>query len=292
VSAVIASTHLSWDRIETLVFAGGGNRCWWQGGLIEELKARGLSLPKLLVGTSAGAAVAAASLTHTLEAALAECQRLYAQNSRVFDWRRLTRLELAFAHQHIYPKWLQSIIDAGSWERLKHCASDLQVAVTHPAPWLGLHGSVWAGTVAYLLDKKLLHAIHPRLPHSLGLKLAFYSLKGCAQEVQARDLLSAAGAAPPVMKARRLFGRWAFDGGYVDNAPLPPQTEAQKASTLVLLTRFYPKLPTLFQWQGRTYWQPSRKVPVSTWDCRPQTTVAQAFELGQRDAQRMAAALR
>jgi predicted acylesterase/phospholipase RssA len=288
--SVTHATRLTWERVETLVFAGGGNRCFWQGGLITELQSRGWSMPRLLVGTSGGAAVAAAILTHTLEAALAECRRLYAQNTRLFDWRRLARLEIAFAQQRIYPQWLQSIIHADSWQRLRQSASDLQVAVTHPAPWLGLHGSVWAGTVAYLLDKKLLHAIHPRLPRSLGLKQAFYSLKACAQEWQARDLLAAAGAAPPVMKARRLFGRWALDGGYVDNAPLPPQTEAQKASTLVLLTRFYPKLPTVFQWQGRTYWQPSRQVPVSTWDCRPQTTVAQAFELGQRDAQRVAAA--
>lgn len=289
-SAAIVPATLSLDRIHTLVFAGGGNRCWWQGGLIAHLQSRGWSLPPSVVGTSAGAAVAAACLTGTLERALDACQRLYAENTRVFDWRRLGRLELAFAHQHIYPQWLQSIIDAASWERLKRSASDLQVAVTHPAPWLGLQGSVWAASVAYLLDKKLLHAIHPRLPRSLGLKQAFYSLKACAQEWQARDLLAAAGAAPPVMKARRLFGRWALDGGYVDNAPIPPQTEAQKASTLVLLTRFYPKLPTVFQWQGRTYWQPSHKVPVSTWDGRPQTPVAQAFELGQRDARRMAAA--
>lgn len=290
-SAAIAPARLSWARLETLVFAGGGNRCLWQGGLITELQNRGWSLPQLLVGTSGGAAVAAAGLTGTLEAALAECRRLYAENTRLLDWRRLAHLELAFAQQHIYPRWLQSIIHPSSWERLKKSRSDLQVAVTHPAPWLGLHGSVWAATVAYLLDKKLLHAIHPQLPRGLGLQQAFYSLKACAQESHARDLLAAAGAAPPVMKARRLFGRWAMDGGYVDNAPLPPQTEAQKASTLVLLTRFYPKLPSLFRWQGRTYWQPSRKVPVSTWDCRPHTTVAQAFELGQRDAQRMASVL-
>jgi hypothetical protein len=38
---------------------------------------------------------------------------------------------------------------------------------------------------------------------------------------------------------------------------------------------------------GRTYWQPSRKIPVSTWDCRPNTTVEDAFTLGQEDARQM-----
>ncbi|WP_299511416.1 hypothetical protein [uncultured Limnohabitans sp.] len=82
----------------------------------------------------------------------------------------------------------------------------------------------------------------------------------------------------------------AFDGGYTDNAPIPVQTESEKASTLVLLTRHYPDQAALFQAHGRTYWQPSRKVPVSTWDCRPGTTVADAFTLGQEDALRVLAA--
>jgi hypothetical protein len=51
-----------------------------------------------------------------------------------------------------------------------------------------------------------------------------------------------------------------------------------------MLTRHYPKLPLLFTWLGRTYWQPSRRIPVSTWDCTAKTTVLQAYELGLQDA--------
>ena len=90
------------------------------------------------------------------------------------------------------------------------------------------------------------------------------------------------------MLAQRVNGQWGFDGGYADNAPIPHQTEAEKAKTLVLLTRHYHDLPASFQWNGRTYWQPSQKVPVSTWDCRPGTTVDAAFDLGIRDCARMA----
>ena len=290
-SSAIAPARLVLNRVETLVFAGGGNRCWWQAGWIHAMQERGWRLPATLVGTSAGAAVAAAALSQTLEKAFAECQRLYAGNARLWDWRGLLKLELVFAHQQIYPAWLNGFINAASWPRIAKSTSDLQVAVTHPSAWLGLRGSVMAATLAYLLDKKLLHAIHPKLPRRLGLRQSFFSLRDCGKEDLGRELLGAAAAAPPFMKARRLFQQWALDGGYVDNAPLPPQTEAQKTSTLVLLTRFYPKLPTVFAWRGRTYWQPSQAIPVSTWDCRPHTTVTQAYELGQRDAQRMAPAL-
>lgn len=281
---MIPLTISALGRLETLVFAGGGNRCWWQAGLVTELQSRSWALPRLLVGTSAGAAVAAACLTQTLDQALAECQRLYRGNRRVWEWPRLAKLELRFAHQSIYPAWLAGFFSPEAWARLQRSGADLMVAVTQPAPWLGLRASVLAGSLAYLLDKKLVHSIHPTLPKWLGLRQAFFSLKASAHADAARDLLAAAGAAPPFMKARRLRGQWALDGGYVDNAPVPAQSPEQQASTLVLLTRHYPKLPSVFQWRGRSYWQPSHKVPVSTWDCRAGTTVEQAFELGRSDA--------
>ena len=59
------------------------------------------------------------------------------------------------------------------------------------------------------------------------------------------------------------------------------------AKTLVLLTRHYAHLPPFFRMQGRSSWQPSRPIPVSTWDCTSKTTVEAAFDLG-RDAARAA----
>src|ERR1041384_6325661 len=47
---------------DAVVFAGGGNRCYWQGGFYEAAAPRlGLS-PKLVVGASAGAFAAIYSL--------------------------------------------------------------------------------------------------------------------------------------------------------------------------------------------------------------------------------------
>jgi hypothetical protein len=84
----------------------------------------------------------------------------------------------------------------------------------------------------------------------------------------------------------KLNGEWAFDGGYMDNAPVPSQPREERARTLVLLTRHYPGRAECFQHNGRTYWQPSRPVPVSTWDCTAQSTVREAFDLGYDDARR------
>jgi predicted acylesterase/phospholipase RssA len=273
-------------QVETLVFAGGGNRCWWQAGALKHLMEHGKRMPRRLVGTSAGAAVAASCLTEDPDVALHACLRLYAGNPRIFDWSGLSRFELRFAHQQVYPAWLDAFFNAANFAMLRDSASRLTVAITRPAAFLGTRGSVVAGTFAYLVDKYLWNSIHPRLPRMLGLRQDFVDLQQCATIEDAQALLIAAASAPPIMSSRLIDGGHAIDGGYTDNAPIPPQSDEEKARTLVLLTRHYPRLPTLFRWAGRTYWQPSRRIPVSTWDCTPKTTVREAYELGLQDSTR------
>lgn len=282
-SAVIL-TRESLSNFETLAFAGGGNRCLWQGGLMEAWLAAGIKLPRQMIGTSAGAAVAAACLGAGPRAARDACLALYAKNSRVLHWSRSAAGRAGFAHRWIYPAWLASFLGPDHFDAIRRSGTSLRVAVTHPARRLGLAGSLALGSLAYLLDKKLAHSIHPRLPTFLGLKQAFYELTHCETALQAQKLLQAAAAAAPFMAAQKIKGAWAFDGGYTDNAPLPAQTSAERSKTLVLLTRHYPSLPNAFKWLDRTYWQPSQKVPVSTWDCRPDTGVRQAYDLGVKDA--------
>ncbi len=272
------------SHIGTLAFAGGGNRCWWQAGVLSRLFDVGWQLPSELVGTSAGAAIAASCLTDGPASALASCLRLYASNEHIFDWRSLTKFKLRFAHQRIYPAWIESFLNPDSFAKVRTSRIRLLVGITRPARALGLAGSVAVGTIAYIVDKHLWHSIHPFLPRLLGLRQDFVDLQTCEVVAEAQALLGAAAAAPPLMSPRRVGGSFAIDGGYTDNAPIHEQSPDQKSRTLVLLTRHYPGLPNLFRWRGRVYWQPSRRVPVSTWDCTAHTTVREAFGLGEQDA--------
>lgn len=278
----LASLDLT--SIDTLIFAGGGNRCWWQAGAISHLLAQRWRLPAQLVGTSGGAAVAAAFLSAGPQAALAGCQRLYAGQARMFEWRGLLRGRLHYAHRHIYPAWLATFFDAGHFQALRQSKHRLQVAITRPARWLGLRGSIGVATLAYLADKFLRGPLHPALPRRLGLRQEFRALHDCNSLDDAHALLTAAGAAIPFIPARCIDGEYAFDGGYIDNAPLPSQTDGEKARTLVLLTRHYPKLPSLFRADGRNYWQPGTRIPVSMLDCTARATVLDAWALGERNA--------
>lgn len=267
----------------TLVFAGGGNRCWWQAGVVSRLLEEGWNLPSQLVGTSAGAAIAMACLTTGPEVALAACKSLYGDNARLLRWRKLFRGRFEFAHQTIYPSWLDAFVNDATFSTLRVSKSSLLVAITRPSRLLGLRLSVAAGTLAYLADKKLWHRIHPQLPMRLGLRQEFIDLAQCCDAEDAHQVLRAAAAAPPIMSAVKLKGRAAFDGGYTDNAPIPAQQEAERRRTLVLLTRHYSLLPSFFKLDDRTYWQPSRPVPVSTWDCTARCTVDEAYRLGRED---------
>lgn len=242
---------LNFSQTQALAFAGGGNRCWWQAGLLTELQDDGARLPASLVSTSAGAAIAASFLAGSTATALEACQRLYAANAQLLDWRGLTRLQLNFAHQTVYPAWLAAFVNEDHFKAIQSAPSRLLVAETRPARALGLAGSLAAGTLTYLVDKKLFHNIHPVLPRFLGLKQAFFGLQDCTSAHKAQTTLRAAAAAPPFMSGVHLQGAWAFDGGYTDNAPIPAQTASDKAATLVLLTRHYPGSPALFEAHGR-----------------------------------------
>ena len=275
------------DQFSTVVFAGGGNRCWWQAGLISRLIEQGIVLPTHLIGTSAGAAIAAAYLVNSMSEAINSSIKFYQQNKTLFQWEKLLRLQVEFAHREIYPLWIKSFMTLPAFEVAKVSKHRLTVAVTHPNRVIGTPISIVLATAAYLIDKKVLHSIHPKIPKYIGLSQGFYSLNECTSVEDAQLLLCAAAAVPPVMPPSKIEGLCAFDGGYTDNAPIVTQSESEKVKTLVLLTRHYPKYPTIFQHARRTYLQPSRPVPVSTWDCTAKATISDAFSLGYEDAQRL-----
>jgi hypothetical protein len=111
---------------------------------------------------------------------------LYSENERIFNWHGLKKLKLVFAHQHIYPSWIESFVNAESYQKLLNSSTKLKVAMTRPAWSLGLSGSIFAGTVAYVVDRYIWNSVHPRLPKWLGLKQDFKDIKQCATLVGKR----------------------------------------------------------------------------------------------------------
>ncbi len=291
--SVISVSKIDWSRIGHVAFAGGGNRCWWQGGVCDQLIENGWSLPRYLSGTSAGIAIAASLAVGRAHDALAPCNELYNANAHLLERLVPTNRYWQFAHDRIYPAWLDGFLTPKRWLQSHAQANskshELHIAVARfrGPQWSKLATAI--GLSAYLFDKFILRQTHPVLPQRLGLGIEFFKANHQTPFDDLRRWLIAAAGASPVLNAPLLNGKIALDGGFYDNAPvapIAPSESPEKNKTLVLLTRHDPRLPIVFAVDQRIYWQPSHPIQVSTWDCRAGTDVGVAYEHGRSDVGR------
>jgi predicted acylesterase/phospholipase RssA len=266
---------------DAAVFAGGGNRCYWQGGFWEAA-AESLDLrPRLVIGASAGAFAAGYALTArgpSVRARVYEACRQGAANFTPAAWLRGAS---AFPVRAMYYDLLTETLDAQAFAQLK-AAHDFQVALARPPRRVPAPIAAMAGLVAYQLEKKLFHPVHPRFGSAIGFRPVYARI---AQMESAAELVAAiysAASVPPIMPVGRHDGQAVMDGGMVDNVPVAPLTalEAAGGRSLVLLTRRYRKLPVV---AGRVYVEPSEPIPVKQFDIGNPQGIRHAYELGLRD---------
>jgi predicted acylesterase/phospholipase RssA len=275
-------SSLALESFGTVSLAGGGNRCWWLAGLLDVWMASGKLQPHRMLATSAGVGVATAALCGSLDASIAACQRLYSDNPRV--WRG--QKNAWFAQEDIYPAWVRSYVTEPGLHRLRGSGIQLWAGVTRLPSGLPLWAGVSLGIAAYVSDKYFGKNLHPKMAQRCGLRMELHSVSHQASASDVEHLLISAAAAPPFIASRRLAGRVALDGGFSDNVPRADLARGDQPH-LMLLTRHYPNRPFCFNHDGRTYLQPSRRVPVSTWDCTAKTDIMSAVELGRRDGLRV-----
>ena len=275
---------------DAVVFAGGGNRCYWQGGFYEAIAERLRLTPTLAVGVSAGAFACVYSLLgigpDVRKRVLGACGPQL-KNFDVAGWRTGGPL---CPVGPMYRDLLAAVIDAPALARIKQI-TDLQIAVTRlPRGMPPLLGAA-IGVGAYQLEKHLLHPVHPRFGRKLGFRAEFVHVRVMADAAELIDALMASAGVPPFMPVANVGGRPAFDGGLVDNVPIEPlaPVEAAGGRTLVLLTRVYDRLPQI---NGRTYVQPSRRIAVKQFDVRNPDGIRTAYELGLTDGATFAAEVR
>lgn len=274
---------------EAVVFAGGGNRCYWQGGFYEAAAGRlGLS-PRVVVGVSAGAFAAAYSLLEM--GPITRARVIGACNPRLknFDlaaWRAGRPL---CPVGPMYRALIEQTIDADALRRLQ-AMTDLRIAIARLPRGLPPVLGAAIGIAAYQMEKHLFHPVHPTFGRALGFRPEFVATRHLSSPQQFCDVLLASSGVPPFMPVTMLGDRPGFDGGLVDNVPVEPllSVEAAGGRTLVLLTRLYKNPPQI---AGRTYVQPSRPIDVGQFDITNPEGIRNAFELGLRDGDAFAASL-
>lgn len=270
-------------RFETVVFAGGGNRCWWQAGFIEQLSQHSCWQAKQLVGTSAGAGIATAFATGRLQDALSAAVDRFSKTRRNIEWLDLLRGRRPFVLPRIYPDWVKSFLRPGDLEILRDERLRIEVAITRPLRRLPITLSTWLAIALYSTERYWLKNFHGRFPHFLGFRSEYIDLAKSVDLAEARTLLMAAAAAVPITPTYKIDGKVALDGGFYDNVPIPPSTN-EFGNTLVLLTRHRPDLPQAFVSEERFYIQPVRPVAAINMDCTNAENVIATYRQGKQEA--------
>lgn len=273
-----------------IAFAGGGNRCYWQGGFYEAVADRIGLAPRLVVGASAGAFAATYSLLgigpEVRRSVIGACGP-HLRNFDLAAWRQGKPL---CPVGPMYVDLLAQTIDVAALARI-NALTDFQIAVARLPRGLSPALGAAIGIGAYQIEKHLFHPVHPRFGRALGFRGEFVAVRSLDDPQQMRSALMASGGVPPFMPVTVVGDRPAFDGGLVDNVPIAPLTtiEAAGGRTLVLLTRLYKNVPQI---SNRTYVQPSEKIDVSQFDITNPDGIRNAFELGLADGDKFARSVR
>jgi hypothetical protein len=160
------------------------------------------------------------------------------------------------------------------------------VPITRAPRWLGPRSAFAVAGLVDAIEHAVAGSPHPRLARKCGFDVEYGRVSGCATPEALADLVLASSCTPPFTPLLDHAGRPALDGGIADNAPVEAVGDGP---TFVLLTRPFARLPAH---PMRTYLQPSRQVPVKSWDYTDPVGLDAAFALGQRDAERWCATRR
>jgi len=265
-------------RYESVVFAGGGNRCLWQAGFYQTV-AEALDIaPARAAAASAGAAVAVVLFAGRFDAALAHFKRATAANPRNVHWANLFNGTPIFPHATMYRRALLAVIDDRALATL-HAGPDLRVPITRTPRWLGARTGFAVAGLADVVEHALGPPVHPRLAPWLGFRADYATVRECRTPEALADLVLASSCTPPFTPLLQHRGNPALDGGIADNVPVSAWGDAP-GPTLVLLARRYRRLPAH---ASRVYVQPSADVPVSSWDYTNPAGLQAAYDLGRRD---------
>lgn len=272
-----------------VVFAGGGVRCLWQAGLWEtaapELKLK----PELVTGVSAGATMACMCLSGKIREGLEYFKKISGENKKNFYLTGPLRGGKVFPHYDMYRSTILEIIDAAALRKIIE-GPELSIVLSRPPRWLGPRSATVVGLVTYSLEKKIMYPVHPRWTAGLGFVPEIVSVRECRTPNDLADLLLQSSCTPPVVPIMKRTGGTVLDGGLIDNVPVMTLKDFQ-GMALVMLTRRYPVERIPFA-PGRMYVQPSGTPPVQKWDYTNPTGLQGAFDMGRRDGEFFAAAVK
>ena len=264
---------------DQVAFAGGGNRCFWQAGFWSALAPALQRPPGAVAAVSAGAAVACALFAGTFERGFEHHKRAVQRNAHNLHVRNLLKAKPLFPHGAMYRSAILGSINADALARL-HQGPEITIVVARPPRWASRRMAVLLGALSAGLDAWNAQRLDAAAALRLGFAPIHVSVRDCRTPEELADVIVASSCVPPLTPLMQHQGMALLDGGLLGTVP-HHAGQAAVGPTLVLLTRPFKRLPI---WQGTTFVQPSRPVPVGTWDYTDNAALQAAFELGQHDA--------
>ena len=276
---------MSGGRDLGITLAGGGNRAFYQLGLLNRWGEQ--LLPRLAAAAtcSAGACVLLMYLSRRRPEARSLFQERTRGIERNLDWRRLVRGQRLAPHGDIYRETLLTTFAGGGFERIREQPFPIFVLASAFPARLPAALATTLGIAAYQTEKALRpRLMHPSFGRALGFTPFVVDARDCTDAEELADLVMASSATPPFTPLGRFRGTRLLDGGMIDNVPAFVAEGAPGVRrNLVLLTRPY-DAATLGLQGSRFYVAPTRPVPVSRWDYTRPHLLEDTVDMGEREA--------
>jgi predicted acylesterase/phospholipase RssA len=279
-------------RDVAITFAGGGNRAFFQLGLMKRLAP--LIAPRLgaIAACSAGACVATLWLAERAKETHAYWVERRGGVTKNIDARRLLTGQPLAPHGAVYRDTLLFSFREGGFEKVVAQPFPIWImAARLPAGWPA-SVAVAAGLSAYSLEKAMRpEMIHPSWGKRLGFRPFIFDARLCRTPEELASLVLASSASPPFTPVGRFGGEALLDGGMVDNVPaFVAERDPAVNLNIVLLTRPYP--PRVLGRRGARYYiAPSSPVPIERWDYTRPERLEATIDMGEREASLHQAAL-
>lgn len=272
-----------------LALAGGGNRCYWQGGFLDALWRTTPHRPRLIVAVSAGAFQACFTVAGVGDRVRARVEEACRATTGNVDWLGPLQGRRLFPVGTLYPQLLAETFGPDEIARLR-AGPEILIKVSRPPRALPAGLATAVGLIGYQLEKTLLNPLHPRVGRRLGFVADYVSTHALESREDLLAALAASACVPPFMPVGRVGGAVALDGGLVDNVPVARLLPFEQAGarTLVLATRHYATLPRV---PNRTYVQPSRRIRIDKFSITDGDGIARAHALGEEDGAAFAAGM-
>ncbi|HEV2706854.1 MAG TPA: patatin-like phospholipase family protein [Pyrinomonadaceae bacterium] len=280
------------DRDLAITFAGGGNRAFYQMGLMNVWFERLAPRVRCLATCSAGACVAALMLSGREQEVGEYWRERCREVTKNFEWRRLLALKRPTPHEPLYRDMLLQAFAEGGLERIRAQPFPVLVLTTAFPRALPAAAAVALALFTYNLEKRLRDGmLHPTYGRRAGFKALAFDARDCRTPRELADLIIASSATPPFTSVGSYAGRRLLDGGVVDNAPAFLAEELPEVTrNLVMLTRPYPS--ALVGRQGaRFYVAPREPLPIERWDFTRPDLLEATVRIGEQDAARLTDAL-